>query len=155
MDINIGLDASVRKQIADGLKLVLADSYMLYVKTHCFHWNVTGPMFETLHLLFDAEYNDIWLALDEIAERIRALGFYAPMGALDFAKGSKIQDENTVPKAEEMIKKLVMGHEQVIRMAREVAKVAAEANDDATIDLLTRRIAIHEKNAWMLRSLVA
>ena len=147
MKIDIGIKAAKREQIAGGLSRVLADTYTLYLKTHNFHWNVTGPMFQTLHLMFETHYNELALAVDLIAERIRALGLPAPGTYKEFAKLSAI-------KAEEMIKRLVEGHETVARTAREVFKAADEANDQPTCDLLTQRMQVHEKTAWMLRSLL-
>lgn len=154
MSINIGINEKDRKAIADGLSRVLADSYTLYLKTHNYHWNVTGPMFNTLHLMFEQQYTELATAVDEIAERIRALGVYAPGSYKAFAKLTDIEEETDVPVAEEMVKRAVDGQETVIRTAREVFKLADEANDEATADLLTQRMQIHEKNAWMLRSLI-
>lgn len=154
MSINIGINEKDRKAIADGLSRVLADSYTLYLKTHNYHWNVTGPMFNTLHLMFEQQYTELATAVDEIAERIRALGVYAPGSYKAFAKLTDIEEETDVPAAEEMVKRAVDGQETVIRTAREVFKLADEANDEATADLLTQRMQIHEKNAWMLRSLI-
>ena len=154
MDIDIGIPASERKQISDGLANLLADTYVLYLKTHGFHWNVTGPMFQTLHLMFETQYNELWMAVDLIAERIRALGHFAPSTSKQLAALSSIQDEDGVPKAQEMIKKLVEGHETVARTARKAFGLADEANDQPTCDLLTQRLQIHEKTAWMLRSLL-
>jgi starvation-inducible DNA-binding protein len=154
MQIDIGIDEKSRKDIAGALARVQADTYTLYLKTHGFHWNVTGPMFQTLHLMFETQYNELWMALDAIAERIRALGHFAPGTGKQLAALSSIQDEEGVPKAEEMIKKLVEGHETVARTARNAFGLAAEANDQPTCDLLTQRLQIHEKTAWMLRSLL-
>ncbi|HEY5703718.1 MAG TPA: Dps family protein [Gammaproteobacteria bacterium] len=154
MSINIGINEKDRKAIADGLSRVLADSYTLYLKTHNYHWNVTGPMFNTLHLMFEQQYTELATAVDEIAERIRALGVYAPGSYKAFAKLTDIEEETDVPAAEEMVKRAVDGQETVIRTAREVFKLADEANDEATADLLTQRMQVHEKNAWMLRSLI-
>lgn len=155
MEIDTGIDLRHRKRIADGLARLLADSYTLYVKTHNFHWNVTGPMFNSLHLLFEQEYTELAMAVDEIAERIRALDEPAPGSYRQFAELSSIAEETGVPKAEEMVRQLVQGQESVIRTAREVFPLAEKANDEATLDILTRRIQIHEKNAWMLRSHLA
>ncbi|MGD1857855.1 MAG: Dps family protein [Leptolyngbyaceae cyanobacterium] len=152
--INIGLSEEHRQSIADGLSRTLADTYTLYLKTHNFHWNVTGPMFQTLHLMFEEQYNELALAVDAIAERIRALGFPAPGTYSAYAKLSSISETEGVPKAEEMIALLVEGQEAVARTAREVFATADEANDEPTADLLTQRLQIHEKNAWMLRSLL-
>ncbi|MEM9093043.1 MAG: Dps family protein [Cyanobacteria bacterium P01_F01_bin.53] len=154
LPINIGISDDQRKAIAEGLSRALADTYTLYLKTHNFHWNVTGPMFQTLHVMFEEQYNELALAVDSIAERIRALGFPAPGTYSEYAKLSSITETEGVPKAEEMIALLVEGQEAVARTAREVFAVADEANDEPTADLLTQRLQIHEKNAWMLRSLL-
>ncbi|MEM6254215.1 MAG: Dps family protein [Cyanobacteria bacterium P01_D01_bin.156] len=154
LPINIGISDDHRRAIADGLSRTLADTYTLYLKTHNFHWNVTGPMFQTLHLMFEGQYNELALAVDAIAERIRALGFPAPGTYSEYAKLSSISETPGVPKAEEMIALLVEGQEAVARTAREVFAIADEANDEPTADLLTQRLQIHEKNAWMLRSLL-
>lgn len=153
-EINIGISAKDRAAIADGLSRLLADSSTLYLKTHSFHWNVTGPMFQTLHLLFQTQYAEQWSALDVIAERIRSLGFPAPGTYKEFAKLTSIPEAKGVPKAEDMIRQLIDGQEAVARTAREVFQVAEKANDQPTADLLTQRMQIHEKNAWMLRSLL-
>lgn len=154
MNIDIGIEANQRQAIASGLSRVLADSYTLYLKTHNFHWNVTGPMFQTLHLMFETQYNELALAVDLVAERIRALGFPAPGTYRQFAALSAIKEEDGVPKAQDMISKLVEGHETVARTAREVFKAAESASDQPTCDLLTQRMQVHEKTAWMLRSLL-
>ena len=154
MDINIGIEAKQREQIAGGLSKVLADSYTLYLKTHNFHWNVTGPMFQTLHLMFEQHYNELALAVDSIAERIRALGHPAPGTYKQFTALSSIAEEDGVPKADAMIRLLVQGHEAVARTARGVFKTAEAANDQPTCDMLTQRLQVHEKTAWMLRSLI-
>ena len=154
LPVNIGISEDHRREIADGLSRTLADTYTLYLKTHNFHWNVTGPMFQTLHLMFETQYNELALAVDAIAERIRALGFPAPGTYSEYAKLSSISETEGVPKAEEMFALLVEGQEAVARTAREVFAVADEANDEPTADLLTQRLQIHEKNAWMLRSLL-
>lgn len=154
MSINIGIDQEDRENIAKGLSKVLADSYTLYLKTHNYHWNVTGPMFNTLHLMFEGQYTELAAAVDEIAERIRALGVFAPGSYKAFAALTEIQEENDVPSAEEMIEQLVIGQETVARTAREVFKLAEQASDEPTADLLTQRMQIHEKNAWMLRSML-
>lgn len=154
MSINMGLSESSRKKIADGLAHLLADSYTLYLKTHNFHWNVVGPMFQALHILFENQYTELALASDEIAERIRALGFPAPGSYQQFAKLTIIKEETGVPPAKQMIQQLVEGQELVAKTARSLFKPAEEANDQATLDLLTRRVEAHEKNAWMLRSLL-
>ncbi len=155
MSINIGINESDREQIAEGLSRLLADSYTLYLKTHNFHWNVTGPMFATLHTLFETHYTELAIAVDEIAERIRALGVPAPGSYKQFAALSTIEEANGVPSAEEMIRQLVDGQETVARTARSVFKTAEGTGDEPTADLLTQRMHIHEKNAWMLRSLLA
>jgi starvation-inducible DNA-binding protein len=154
MKIDIGIEAGKREEIARGLSRVLADTYTLYLKTHNFHWNVTGPMFQTLHLMFETHYNELALAVDLVAERIRALGVPAPGTYRQFAELSAIKEEPGVPKATEMIKLLVDGHETVARTAREIFKVAEGASDQPTCDLLTQRMQLHEKTAWMLRSLL-
>jgi starvation-inducible DNA-binding protein len=154
MDIDIGIDAQKRQEIAGGLSRVLADSYTLYLKTHNFHWNVTGPMFQTLHLMFEAQYNELALAVDLVAERIRALGFPAPGTYQQFSELSAIKEEPGVPKAQDMIRLLVEAHETVARTSREVFKAAGSASDQPTCDLLTQRMQVHEKTAWMLRSLL-
>ena len=152
--IDIGIPAEQRAQIAEGLGRVLADSTVLYAKTHGFHWNVTGPMFNTLHLMFMEQYTELWTALDEIAERIRALGHQAPFGGSIYRDLSCIPESQGVPAAMEMVRELVQGHEAVARTIRAVFVVADEANDQPTADLLTQRLQIHEKTAWMLRSLM-
>lgn len=152
--IDIGISAKDRKKIAEGLSRVLADTFSLYLKTHQFHWNVTGPMFQTLHVMFMDQYNELWLATDPIAERIRALGFPAPGSYTEFSKLTSIKETVGVPKAEEMIKLLIEGNETVARTAREVFPIVDKANDQPTADLLTQRMQIHEKTAWMLRSLL-
>lgn len=154
MPVNIGINEENRKQIADGLSRLLADTYSLYLKTHNFHWNVTGPMFQTLHLMFETQYTELALAVDLIAERIRALGYPAPGTYSDFAKLSSISETTGVPKATEMIRLLVEGQEAVARTARSIFPVVDQANDEPTADLLTQRMQLHEKNAWMLRSLL-
>ncbi len=152
--IDIGIKDRDRKAIADGLSRLLADTYTLYLKTHNFHWNVTGPMFQTLHLMFETQYNELALAVDQIAERIRALGYPAPGTYADYVKLSSIKETAGVPKAEKMIALLVEGQESVARTARSVFPVVDKASDEPTADLLTQRMQIHEKNAWMLRSLI-
>jgi starvation-inducible DNA-binding protein len=154
VEINIGIDASQREKIGTGLGRVLADTYTLYLKTHNFHWNVTGPMFQTLHLMFETQYNELALAVDAVAERIRALGLPAPGTYKQFVALSSIKEDDGIPKATDMIKRLVEGHEAVARTAREVFPLSEEANDQPTCDLLTQRLQIHEKTAWMLRSLL-
>jgi starvation-inducible DNA-binding protein len=152
--IDIGINESDRKAIADGLSRLLADTYTLYLKTHNFHWNVTGPMFQTLHLMFETQYNELALAVDLIAERIRALGYPAPGTYGEYSKLSSIREEPGVPKAEEMIRLLVDGQEAVVRTARSIFPSAEKAHDEPTADLLTQRMQTHEKTAWMLRSLL-
>ncbi len=154
MKINIGLTESTRHQIADGLAKVLADSYTLYLKTHNFHWNVTGPMFTTLHELFEKQYIELAAAVDEIAERIRALGFPAPGTYKKFIELTSIKEENQIPAAKDMIKQLVEGHECVVRTIRELFPIVSDNHDEGSADLLTRRLEVHEKTAWMLRSIL-
>ena len=154
MDINIGIPAADRKAIADGLSRLLADSYTLYLKTHNYHWNVKGPMFQTLHLLFETQYNELALAVDLVAERIRALGHPAPGTYAEFSKLTTIKETLGVPSAKEMIKDLVSGQEAVVRTARSIFPVVEKVRDEPSADLLTQRMQIHEKNAWMLRSLL-
>lgn len=154
MEINIGIAPSDRQEIAEGLAKLLADTYTLYLKTHNFHWNVTGPMFQTLHLMFEQQYNELALAVDLIAERIRALGYPAPGTYREFSQLSSIPEETGVPKATEMIQRLVEGQEAVIRTARSLFPVVERAADEPTADLLTQRMQVHEKTAWMLRSLL-
>jgi starvation-inducible DNA-binding protein len=154
MKIDIGIEPKQREKIASGLARLLADSYTLYLKTHNFHWNVTGPMFNTLHLMFEAQYNELALAVDLIAERIRALGVQAPGSYREFAKLTAIKESDGWPSANEMIKQLVEGQEAVARTARSVFPDAESANDQPTADLLTQRMQVHEKTAWMLRSLL-
>ena len=153
-DINIGIGADDRREIAGGLSRLLADSYTLYLITHNFHWNVTGPMFQTQHLMFETQYNELALAVDLIAERIRALGAPAPGSYRQFAELSSIPEADGVPKATDMIRELVEGQEAVVRTARQVFEIAERANDQPTADLLTQRMQLHEKTAWMLRSLL-
>ncbi|BDA77946.1 DNA starvation/stationary phase protection protein [Leptospira kobayashii] len=155
MQINIGIPEAERSAISESLKKLLGDTYTLYQKTHSYHWNVTGPMFQTLHLLFMTQYTELWNAIDPIAERIRALGYYAPVSGSEFAKYSSIAEDKEVPKAEDMIRNLVEGNEAVIRTARSAYAPAEKGNDQASLDLLTQRLDIHEKTAWMLRSLLA
>jgi starvation-inducible DNA-binding protein len=155
MDIDIGISKKDRKTIAEGLSKLLADTYTLYLKTHNFHWNVEGPMFNTLHLMFETQYNELALAVDAIAERIRALGHPAPGSYAAYSKLSSIKEETGVPKAEDMIKQLVEGQESVARTARAVFPAADKAGDEPTADLLTQRLQIHEKTAWMLRALLS
>jgi starvation-inducible DNA-binding protein len=151
---DIGISAEDRQAIATGLGRVLADSTVLYAKTHGFHWNVTGPMFNTLHLMFMEQYTELWNALDAIAERIRALGHPAPYGGAIIAGLSSIPEAEGVPPALAMVRELVAGHEAVARTARSVFAIVDAANDQPSADLLTQRLQIHEKTAWMLRSLL-
>ena len=156
--IDIGIATSDRRQIADGLAHVQADAFTLYLKTHNFHWNITGPMFNALHVMFETQYTEQWNALDEIAERTRALGFNAPGSYAEFIKLGSIPEEPGLTDAadwREMVRQLVAGNEAVCRTARKVLKTADEAGDDPTVDLLTQRLQTHEKYAWMLRSLLA
>lgn len=152
--MDIGMTDTQRKEIAKGLCHLLADSYTLYLKTHNFHWNVTGPMFNTLHLMFEAQYNELSLAVDLIAERIRALGFPAPGSYREFLKLSTIPEATGSPTAEEMIRQLVEGQESIVRTARSIFPLVDDAHDEPTADLLTQRMQVHEKTAWMLRSLL-
>ncbi|PKO25286.1 MAG: DNA starvation/stationary phase protection protein [Betaproteobacteria bacterium HGW-Betaproteobacteria-8] len=152
--MDTGINEKDRKKIAEGLSHLLADTYTLYLKTHYFHWNVTGPMFNTLHLMFETQYNELALAVDAIAERIRSLDFYAPGTYREFAKLASIPESESVPKAHDMIKELVAGHEAVCRTARSVFPAVEKAADEASADLLTQRLQVHEKTAWMLRSLL-
>jgi starvation-inducible DNA-binding protein len=154
MTINIGIQEDARRQIGAGLSRLLADTYTLYLKTHNFHWNVTGPMFNTLHLMFETQYTELALAVDQVAERIRSLGFPAPGTYRQFADLTSIEEETTVPAAEEMIRQLVRDQETVVRTARSVMPIVDEANDEVSADLLTQRMEVHEKTAWMLRSLL-
>jgi len=155
MTANLGIEENDRLAIAEGLSHLLADTYTLYLKTHKFHWNVTGPMFQTLHLMFETQYTELALAVDLIAERIRALDILAPGSYSEFAQLSSIEEDTGTPNAQEMIQKLVEGQESVVRTARSLYPVVNAASDEPTADLLTQRLQIHEKNAWMLRSLLA
>ena len=155
--IDIGIGDRDRKNIATGLAGFLADAYTLYLKTHNFHWNVTGPMFNALHVMFETQYTEQWTALDEIAERIRALGFNAPGSYAEFTRLTTIPEDPGLEEAadwREMVRQLVVGNEAVCRTARKVLKTADDAGDDPTVDLLTQRLQTHEKYAWMLRSLL-
>ncbi|MEN0035882.1 MAG: Dps family protein [Cellvibrio sp.] len=154
MNIDIGISKQHREEIAQGLSALLADTYTLYLKTHNFHWNVTGPMFQTLHLMFETQYTELALAVDVIAERIRSLGFPAPGTYKQYAALSSIKEEEGIPKAQDMIRLLVEGQEAVVRTARSLYPAAEACADEATADLLTQRIQLHEKTAWMLRSLL-
>lgn len=153
--INIGIDAKDRQLIADGLSRLLADTYTLYLTTHNFHWNVTGPMFNTLHTMFMGQYTELWNAVDPIAERIRSLGHIAPGSYADYGKLTSLDDApQTPPAALDMVRILVKGHEAVARTARELFPAADKASDEPTADLLTQRLTVHEQTAWMLRSLL-
>ena len=154
MAINTGIDVKNRAAIAKGLSKLLADTYLLYLKTHNFHWNVEGPMFQTLHTMFMGQYTEAWNAIDLIAERIRSLGHYAPGTYKEYLKLGSIRETDGVPKAEQMIKLLVEAQEAVVRTARGVLPIAEQAGDQPTLDVLTQRMDVHEKNAWMLRSLL-
>ena len=154
MSIDIGIAEPQRRAIAEGLSRVLADSYTLYLKTHNYHWNVTGPMFNTLHQMFEAQYTELATAVDEIAERIRALGFPAPGSYTAYAELTEIPEETGVPSAVEMLANLVAAQETVVRTARAVFPLVDTANDEPSADLLTQRMQVHEKNAWMLRSML-
>ena len=152
--VDMGIADDDRKQIVEGLSKLLADSYSLYLKTHHYHWNVTGPMFQTLHTMFETQYNEQWVAVDLIAERIRALGEMAPGSYAQFAALTSIVPTVGNPNATEMIRDLVEGQSIVVRTARTLFLVAEKANDQPTCDLLTQRMQVHEKDAWMLRSLL-
>ena len=154
VNIDIGIDETDRAAIAAGLGKLLADSYGLYLETHNFHWNVTGPMFQTLHVMFETQYTELAVAVDIIAERIRSLGFPAPATYSEFMRLSSIKDVQGVPRADEMLRLLVDGQEAVVRTARSLFPLVEKASDQATADLLTQRIQLHEKTAWMLRSLL-
>ena len=152
--IDIGIPEADRVAIAEGVSRVLADTYTLYLKTHNYHWNVTGPMFNTLHLMFEQQYNELWVAIDLLAERIRSLGVFAPGSYQQFAELTVIPEADGVPDAEDMIADLVAGHEAVTRTARGVFDIVEAASDESTADLLTQRLQVHEKTAWMLRSML-
>lgn len=153
--VELGIPDKQRKNICAGLSMLLADSYMLYIKTHNYHWNVEGPMFNTLHVMFMEQYTELWTSLDLIAERIRALGEYAPGSYKEFAKLTSIEESEKVPKADKMILELLKGHEAVTQTARSLYPIADEGSDEVTMDLLTQRMQVHEKTAWMLRSLLS
>ena len=155
MELNIGINREQREEIASGLSRLLADSYTLYLKTHNYHWNVTGPQFSTLHTMFEQQYTELATAVDEIAERIRALGIKAPGSYSAFDSLTSIDEGSGQESAEEMTRQLVLGQETVARTAREAFPAAEAASDEPTADLLTQRMQIHEKNAWMLRSMLA
>lgn len=155
MEINIGLNDAQRKAIADGLSKLLADSYSLYIKTHNYHWNVTGPQFNALHTMFEEQYTELATAIDEIAERIRALGHLAPGSYKEFSALTSIKDGDNTLSAEEMVKDLVEGQETVARTCRSLFPIVEEASDEPTADLLTVRMQTHEKTAWMLRAMIS
>ena len=155
MELDIGISKEDRSRIADGLSRLLADSYTLYLKTHNYHWNVTGPQFNTLHLMYEGQYTELAAAVDEIAERIRALGIKAPGSYREFSTLTAIEEGTGQESAEEMTRQLAIGQETIVRTAREIFPAAEAANDEPTADLLTQRMQIHEKNAWMLRSMLA
>ena len=152
--MDTGISTKHRATIAKGLSRLLADTYVLYLKTHNFHWNVEGPMFQTLHTMFMEQYTETWNAIDLIAERIRSLGHYAPGTYKEYLALSTIKETPGVPKAQQMVKLLIAGQEAVVKTARQVIPLADQANDEPTLDLLTQRMQVHEKNAWMLRSLL-
>jgi starvation-inducible DNA-binding protein len=154
MEMDTGISAGQRGAIAQGLSKLLADTYVVYLKTHNFHWNVEGPMFQTLHQMFMEQYTETWNAIDLIAERIRSLGEYAPGTYKEYSKLTRIKETDGVPKAEQMVQLLIEGQEAIVRTARELLPIADEASDEPTLDLLTQRMQVHEKNAWMLRSLL-
>jgi starvation-inducible DNA-binding protein len=154
VDLNIGISAENRKAVTAELSELLADTYVLYLKSHNYHWNVTGPMFQKLHLMFEGHYTEMWGAVDIIAERIRALGEPAPGTYAEFSRLTSIEEVEGVPTALEMVADLVAGHERVIRTARRLVATAEQAGDPATADLGTQRIEVHEKTAWMLRALL-
>ena len=153
--MNIGLDTKQRSDISEGLKDLLAESYTLYLQTHFFHWNVTGPFFRDLHLMFEEEYTELAVAVDDIAERIRALGDFAPGTYKAFASRSSIKETEEVPSAHNMLKILVQGHEQIVLTSRKVLKLAQDAMDESTASLVSDRMRLHEKTAWMLRSSIS
>ena len=155
MQLNIGINEQDREAIASGLSRLLADSYTLYLKTHNYHWNVTGPQFNTLHQMFEDQYSELATAVDEIAERIRALGVKAPGSYTAYSELTNVEESGGDESAEEMIRQLAIGQETIVRTARDAFPAADEANDEPTADLLTQRMQIHEKNAWMLRSMLA
>lgn len=153
--INMGIDEGSRKQIADGLTKLLAENYTLYLKTQKFHWNVEGPLFASLHAMFETQYNDLSVAVDDTAERIRALGFKAPGSFTRYQELSSIKEETEWPNAEGMVAQLVSDHERVVATLRELCKVAEQFDDIVTADFATQRAQVHEKTAWMLRSVIA
>ncbi len=152
MDINIGISEDHRKKIAEGLARVLADSYMVYLKSHNYHWNVTGKLFHSLHEMFEEQYTELASAVDEIAERIRVLGFRAPGTFREFSELTSIEEDTDQPDAMEMVQRLTEDHETILKTARKVIEDCGKADDEATLDLLTGRLETHSKAAWMLRS---
>lgn len=153
-EIDIGIPENKRKQVAEKLKVLLADSYTLYLQTHNFHWNVTGPQFRELHLMFEEHYTELATAVDEIAERIRTLGVFAPGTYKQFAELSHIRETDDIPTGDDMVAILTQGHEQIVRTCREVLDVAQEADDESSASLVSDRMVLHEKTAWMLRSIL-
>lgn len=154
MDIDIGINEAERSEITEGLSRLLGDTYLLYIRTHGYHWNVTGPQFNTLHLMFEQQYTELALAVDQIAERIRALGFPAPASYAEFTRLSSLSEDEDCPGANEMVRRLAKAQEAVVRTARSVFPIVERAGDEATADLLTQRLQVHEKTAWMLRSML-
>lgn len=152
--MDTGISTKDRAAIANGLSRLLADTYVVYLKTHNFHWNVEGPMFQTLHQMFMEQYTETWNAIDLVAERIRSLGHYAPGTYKEYLELARVKETQGQPRAEQMVKLLIDGQEAIVRTAREVLPIAAKADDQPTLDLLTQRMQVHEKNAWMLRSLL-
>ncbi len=152
--MDTGISPKDRAAIAQGLSRLLADTYVVYLKTHNFHWNVEGPMFQTLHQMFMEQYTEPWNAIDLVAERIRSLGHYAPGTYAEYNKLARLKETPGVPKAEQMVRLLIEGQEAIVKTAREVLPIAEKADDQPTLDLLTQRMQVHEKNAWMLRSLL-
>ncbi len=150
--INIGISDESRKKMIGVLKKLLADTYFLYFKTHTYHWNVTGMMFQSLHAMFMQQYTELWNTIDLIAERIRSLGEYAPYSYKELYQLTSIKDDENIPKAQEMLKNLIEDHEKIIQYIRDNFSIAEETNDEATVDLLTQRLDAHEKTAWMLRA---
>lgn len=155
MDINIGINEEDRLKSAEAVRLLLANTYTLYLKTHSYHWNVEGPHFQQLHLQFMDQYTEMWTAVDELAERIRALGHYAPNSYHEMSQLSSVDEETGRPDWKSMIKELAQGHEKVAKIARDVLRIAEEVGDDATADVIAPRVTLHEKTAWMLRATAA
>jgi starvation-inducible DNA-binding protein len=154
LPVNIGIEDENRKEIAQGLSRLLADTYSLYLKTHYFHWNVTGPLFNSLHQMFEEQYTELAMAVDTIAERIRSLGYFAPGSYSEFAELSSIKETREVPSAEDMVRLLTESNEAVVRTARAALPAAERGDDESTKDLLAERLRVHEKTAWMLRSIL-